>query len=35
VRSLELGVPEPQRLRVEFRRVENRWLVVRADRAAR
>jgi hypothetical protein len=35
VRSLELGVPDAQRLKVEFRRAGGEWRVVRADRAAR
>jgi hypothetical protein len=35
VRSLELGFPEPRRLKVEFRRAGDRWLVVRADRESR
>ena len=35
VRSLELAVPDAQRLKVEFRRAGGEWRVVRADRAAR
>jgi hypothetical protein len=35
VRSLELGVPDAQRLKVEFRRAGGEWRVVRADRVAR
>jgi ketosteroid isomerase-like protein len=35
VRSLELGVPDAQRLKVEFRRTGDEWRVVRADRATR
>jgi len=35
VRSLELGVPDAQRLKVEFRSAGGEWRVVRADRAAR
>ena len=35
VRSLELGVPDAQRLKVEFRRAGGEWRVVRADRTAR
>jgi hypothetical protein len=35
VATVELGDPDLQRLRVEFRRADGEWRVVRADRAPR
>ncbi len=35
VATVELGNPDLQRLKVEFRRSEGQWRVARADRAAR
>jgi hypothetical protein len=35
VATVELGNPDLQRLKVEFRRGDGQWRVARADRAAR
>jgi len=35
VATVELGAPDLQRLRVEFRRADGQWRVARADRAPR
>jgi hypothetical protein len=35
VATVELGDPDLQRLKVEFRRVEGEWRIARADRLAR